>query len=59
MNRREANRHAKQIFMDYGKSGRRMFNDVQRRHGWTNKETALVQDYYCRCANRVEEWLDV
>jgi hypothetical protein len=57
MNRREANRLAKQIFMSYGWQALDDFEDFQARHEWTDEEMDLVYDYYKRCADRVYEWL--
>jgi len=57
MNRRQANREAKNIFMAYGNATD--FADLQELNDWTDQETDLVQDYHRRCADRVADWLNV
>lgn len=59
MNKYEANRQAKSIFMSYGDSAWNEFEDLQSIYGWTDEETDLVTHYYQRCSDRVQQWLGV
>ena len=57
MNRYEANRAAKSIFLNFGWSALDDFDDIQASNEWTDEETDLVLDYYKRCGDRVHDWL--
>jgi len=57
MNRREANRLAKEIFMSYGWQADVDWSEQEGLNGLNEDESALVYDYYKRCADRVAEWL--
>ena len=57
MNRYEANRQAKNIFLSFGWSASDDFDDLQALYDWTDEETDLVLDYYKRCGDRVQDWL--
>jgi len=59
MNRYEANRLAKQIFMAYGlHAGHEdVWAEIENQFELGNAESKLVHDYYKRCANRVSDWL--
>jgi len=57
MNRREANRLAKQIFMSYGWQADSYWSEAEEQYDLNDDDSALVYDYYKRCADRVAEWL--
>ena len=57
MNRREANRLAKEIFMSNGWQADADWSEQDAYHDLNEDDSALVYDYYKRCADRVAEWL--
>ena len=57
MNRREANRLAKEIFMSYGWQADAAWFDQVGYHDLNEDDSALVYDYYKRCCDRVYDWL--
>ncbi len=57
MNRREANRLAKDIFMSYGWQANSDWSEQETFHDLNDDDSALVYDYYKRCVDRVSEWL--
>ena len=57
MNRYEANRRAKQIFMAYGAQPDEVFDHMTDAEGYTDEEVQLVKDYYQRTVKRVSDWL--
>lgn len=57
MNRREANRLAKEIFMSYGWQADAAWFEQEGYHDLNDDDSALVYDYYKRCCDRVAEWL--
>lgn len=57
MNRYEANRRAKQIFMAYGSQPENVFEHLKHAEGFTDQEVQLVKDYYQRTVARVQDWL--
>ena len=59
MNRREANRTAKQIFMSYGWQADVDWEETCEGHDIDEKDMAIVHDYFVRCADRVQDWLGV
>lgn len=61
MNRREANRIAKEVYcssgelyLDYG-----CWQNYIEINGWSEKEANLIFDYYERTTSRVRDWLNV
>jgi hypothetical protein len=61
MNRRDANRIAKQIFIDYGTTFWAFEETALAAHGIEpdTKEAKLVTDYFERTLDRVSDWLNV
>lgn len=61
MNRRDANRIAKQIFIDYGTTFWAFEETALTAHGIETgtKEAELVADYFQRTVDRVSDWLNV
>jgi len=57
MNRREANRLAKNIFMSYGRQADAAWFEQEEYHDLNDDDSALVYDYYERCCDRVSDWL--
>ena len=57
MNRREANRLAKDIFMSYGWQADADWSEQEASYDLNDDDSTLVYDYYKRCADRVAEWL--
>lgn len=59
MNRREANRIAKSIFMSCGWQADVDWDETCDLHDIDEAHRALVHDYFVRCADRVSDWLNV
>ena len=61
MNRREANRIAKEIFVSYGTTYWAFQETALAEHGIEeySKEANLVNDYFQRTVDRVSDWLNV
>jgi len=59
VNRRDANRIAKQIFISYGSQADVDWEETCEIHDIDEKDMALVHDYFVRCADRVQDWLGV
>ncbi len=59
MNRRKANRIAKEIFMGYGWQADVDWEETCGMHDIDEADEALVHDYFVRCADRVSDWLNV
>ena len=59
MNRREANRIAKSLFMSYGWQAGHDWDDTCDVHRIDEADKDLVHDYFVRCADRVSDWLNV
>ncbi len=61
MNRREANRCAKIIFIEYGLQADVDWSKTCQQYLMirTESDEALVHDYFVRCADRVHDWLSV
>ena len=59
MNRREANRIAKQIFMSYGWQANVDWEETCDLHNIDDDDREKVHDYFERCADRVSDWLNV
>ena len=63
MGRREASRIAKQIYCNMGEYYLNMGDECWQGYaadaGWTDKDAAVVFDYYERTAQRVADWLGV
>lgn len=57
MNRREANRLAKQIFMSYGWQADADWSEQKEYNDLNEDDSDLVYDYYKRCGDRVSDWL--
>ena len=57
MNRYEANRKAKQIFMSYGWQADTDWSEIEALHDLDDDASELVHDYFVRCADRVSDWL--
>ena len=59
MNRYEANRLAKEIFMSHGwQADAAWFEEyLEEYHDLNEDDSALVYDYYKRCCDRVSDWL--
>jgi hypothetical protein len=61
INRRDANRIAKQIFIDYGTTFWAFHESALAAHGIEpdTKQAELVDDYFERTVRRVSDWLNV
>jgi len=59
MNRRDANRIAKQIFMAYGWQADAHWEETCESQDIDEKDMAIVRDYFVRCADRVSDWLNI
>ena len=61
MNRRQANRVAKIIYVHYGLQADVDWSETCEYYPIikTEADEALVYDYYVRCCQRVQEWLGV
>ena len=61
MNRREANRIAKQIFINYGTTFWAFEETALEEHNIKpqTKDAELVSDYFQRTVDRVSDWLNV
>ena len=61
MNRRQANRTAKIIFVHYGLEADVDWSETCSFYSiiQTEADEALVHDYFVRCADRVQDWLGV
>lgn len=61
MNRRDANRIAKQIFVSYGTTYWAFQETALADHGIEehSKEAELVDDYFQRTVDRVSDWLNI
>lgn len=57
MNRYEANRIAKEIFMSYGRQADADWSEQEALHDLDDDTSELVYDYYRRCIDRVRDWL--
>jgi hypothetical protein len=63
VNRREANKEAKRMYCMSGEYFLAFMDDDWKRYadeeGWTDKEVAMVENYYNRTCARVADWLGV
>jgi len=61
INRRDANRIAKQIFIDYGTTFWAFHESALAAHGIEpdTKQAELVDDYFEHTVRRVSDWLNV
>jgi len=57
MNRYEANRIAKRLFMLYGWQADVDWQETCGMHDIDEADEELVHDYFVRCADRVSDWL--
>ena len=57
MNRRQANRMAKSIFMSYGWQADVDWDETCDLRDIDDDDRDLVHDYFVRCADRVQDWL--
>jgi len=57
VNRYEANRIGKQIFMSYGWQADVDWGETCDLHEIDEADQKLVYDYFVRCADRVSDWL--
>lgn len=57
MNQRELARIAKEWFVDYGKSGKQNFAELQHTHDLDDDQMMIVIDHFNRCVRRVKQEL--
>ncbi len=57
MNRYEANRKAKEIFVSYGLQADVDWHETCELSDVDEADEELVHDYFVRCADRVQDWL--
>lgn len=58
MKRNEANRIAKDIFVSYGLQADVDWSETCGYYNLDEEEEELVRDYFLRCADRVQRWLN-
>lgn len=59
MNKRDANRLAKKIFMSYGWQADADWSEAEEYYELNDDDSALVYAYYQRCADRVHDFLNL
>lgn len=60
MNRYEATRIAKEIFMAHGTDAGQNYTNwsrIKKQYALNDENSELVKDYYYRTVNRVSDWL--